>query len=457
MPPVPESKDITVSVEWPAAAHPVPHSGREPGVDASARAAPSGPLAGYRVLELGSTVAGPFCGRLLADFGAEVIKIEPPEGDPVRTMGKRFAGKSLYASSIFRNKSLIALDLRKPEAQQIVRELVPRCDAVIENFRPGGLEKWGLGYDTLSAINPGIVMVRISGFGQTGPYSQRAGYGVISEAVSGIRHITGDPDRPPARAGVSMTDYIAGLYSAFGAVMALLTREKTGRGQYIDSALYECAFSFMEPWIPAYEKLGYVASRTGARLPESTPNNLYSTAGGEFIHITAMGDAVFRRLAAAMGRSDLVSDARFGTAVARSENHEDLDEAIAEWTATLELADVERMLADCNVPAARIFTMADIFGDPHYRERQSIVAAPDDDLGSVAMAAVVPRLSATPGRVVHSGHRIGQDTRQVLASVLHYPEERIAALQAAGVICCDPRDAAAPMTASPATSGTSPP
>jgi crotonobetainyl-CoA:carnitine CoA-transferase CaiB-like acyl-CoA transferase len=396
-----------------------------------------GPLAGYRVLELGSTVAGPFCGRLLADFGAEVIKVEPPEGDPVRTMGKRFAGKSLYASSIFRNKQLIALDLRKPEGQQIVRELAAQCDVVVENFRPGGLEKWNLGYAALSAINPRLVMVRISGFGQTGPYSQRAGYGVISEAVSGIRHITGDPDRPPARAAVSTTDYITGLYSAFGAVMALLARAKTGQGQYIDSALYECAFSFMEPWIPAYEKLGFVATRTGARLPESTPNNLYPPAGGGFIQITARGDGPCRRLAAAMGRADLATDARFATALARSENHEALDALIADWSIGLELSEVERILHDHSVPAARIFTMADIFRDPHYRDRESVVAAPDDDLGSVAMAAVVPRLSATPGRIVHSGHRIGQDTRHVLASLLHYTGARIDALQASGVIDCD--------------------
>lgn len=408
--------------------------------DIAAIPAHRGPLSGYRVLEMGSTVAGPFCGRLLADFGAEVIKIEPPEGDPVRTMGKRFAGKSLYASSIFRNKSLISLDLRRSEGQEIVRELVAKCDAVVENFRPGGLEKWGLGYSQLSTINPKIIMVRISGFGQTGPYSQRAGYGVISEAVSGIRHITGDPDRPPARASVSMTDYITGLYSAFGAVMALLAREKTGKGQYVDAALYECAFSFMEPWIPAYEKLRYVASRTGSRLPESTPNNLYPTADGSFIHITAMGDAVFRRLASAMGRPELATDSRFDSAIARSGNHEAIDHLIAEWTEVAELGELERILEEHNVPATRIFNMADIFSDRHYRDREAIIAAPDDELGSVAMAAVVPRLSATPGQVVHSGHRIGQDTRDVLAKLLHYPEDRITALATMGVIACDQVD-----------------
>ena len=403
-----------------------------------------GPLAGYRVLEMGSTVAGPFCGRLLADFGAEVIKIEPAEGDPVRTMGKRYAGKSLYASSIFRNKSLICVDLRKPRGQDIVRDLAAHCDAVVENFRPGGLERWGLGYDRLSAINPKLVMVRISGFGQTGPYSQRAGYGVIGEAVSGLRHITGDPDRPPTRVAVSMTDYITGLYAAFGAVMALLARERTGRGQYIDAALYECAFSFMEPWIPAFEKLGHIASRTGSRLPESTPNNLYPTRDGQFIHVTAMGDAVFRRLAAAMKQAELASDARFASAIARSENHEPLDQRIAEWTLTLDLDELERVLEAHSVPATRIFTIADIFRDPHYRARASIVDASDDELGSVAMAAVVPRLSATPGGVAHSGHRVGQDTRRVLSQVLHYSEKQIDSLEADGVIACDAGNPAGP-------------
>ncbi|MFZ5557153.1 MAG: CaiB/BaiF CoA transferase family protein [Pseudomonadota bacterium] len=402
----------------------------EPGAD--------GPLKGYRVLEMGSTVAGPFCGRLLADFGAEVIKVEPAEGDPVRTMGKRFHGKSLYAASIFRNKALISVDLRTPEGQDIIRQLAQRSDVVVENFRPGGLEKWGIGYAQLSALNPKLVMVRISGFGQDGPYSQRAGYGVIGEAVSGLRHLTGDPDRPPSRVAVSMTDYITGLYAAFGAAMALLAREKTGRGQYIDAALYECAFSFMEPWIPAYEKLGHVASRCGSRLPESTPNNLYPTGDRQFIHVTAMGEAVFKRLAAAMGQPELAADPRFATAVARSEHHEAIDDLIAQWTSRHPLAELESILERALVPATRVYTIADIFGDRHYRERGSIVAAPDDDLGTVAMAAPVPRLSATPGAVRHAGHRVGQDTRRVLGELLQFPAERIAALAKAGVIACDP-------------------
>lgn len=404
---------------------------------AQTQSAPAGPLGGYRVLEMGSTVAGPFCGRLLADFGAEVIKVEPAEGDPVRTMGKRFHGKSLYAASIFRNKSLVSIDLRQPEGQSIARSIAAKCDVVVENFRPGALEKWGLGYQDLSRTNPGLVMVRVSGFGQTGPYRDRAGYGVIGEAVSGLRHITGDPDRPPSRVAVSITDYITGLYGAFGAVMALLARTRTGRGQYVDAALYECAFSFMEPHIPAYEKLGLIANRAGSRLPDSTPNNLYVSRDGQFIHITAMGDAVFRRLTARMDAPQLADDPRFRHAVERSRNHQDIDDLIGRWTAKHDLEHLETMLNEAGVPATRIFTMADIFADQQYAARGAIARAPDDDLGEVAMAAPAPRLSGTPGAIRHAGRRVGQDTRYVLSGLLGMDEAEIARLDAAGVIACD--------------------
>ncbi|HEX6635221.1 MAG TPA: CoA transferase, partial [Usitatibacter sp.] len=393
-----------------------------------------------------STVAGPFCGRLLADFGAEVIKVEPAEGDAVRTMGKRFHGKSLYAASIFRNKSLVSLDLRKPEGQALARAIAAKCDVVVENFRPGGLERWGLGYADLSRDNPGLVMVRISGFGQTGPYSDRAGYGVIGEAVSGLRHITGDPDRPPSRVAVSITDYITGLYGAFGVVMALLSRTKTGRGQYIDSALYECAFSFMEPHIPAFEKLGLVANRAGSRLPDSTPNNLYVSRDGQFIHITAMGDAVFKRLVGCMGAPGLATDARFANAVERSKNHEDIDDLIGRWTAKHDLAELESSLHEAGVPATRIFTMADIFGDPHYAARGAIARPPDDDLGEVAMAAPVPRLSSTPGAIRHAGRRVGQDTRRVLTELLGLSAQEIERLEREAVIACDRNRGQTPFT-----------
>jgi crotonobetainyl-CoA:carnitine CoA-transferase CaiB-like acyl-CoA transferase len=397
-------------------------------------------LSGYRVLELGSTVAGPFCGRLLADFGADVIKVEQPEGDPVRSMGKRLDGRSLYAASIFRNKSLVSIDLRRPEGRELVAELAASCDVLIENFRPGTMERWGLGYEALAEANPGLVMVRISGFGQDGPYRDRPGYGVIGEALSGLRYITGDVDRPPSRVAVSMTDYITGLYAAFGATLALLARERTGRGQVIDAALYETGFTFMEPWIPAFEKLGHVAERSGSRLPQSTPNNLYPTADDDFIHITAPSDTVFGRLTGAMASPDLAADPRFARAVDRSTHHEDLDALIAAWTSEHDLANLERILIVAEVPASRIFSIADIFGDPHYAARGSIAHAPDDELGTIAMATVVPRLSDTPGEIRHAGRRVGADTRRVLEETFGMATDRIESLVGDGVVV-DDRDA----------------
>lgn len=415
-------------------------------MDRSTAAPAAGPLSGYRALEIGSTVAGPFCGRMLADFGAEVIKIEPREGDPVRTMGKQFEGHSLYAASIFRNKKLISLDLHQEKGRDIVRALAAKCDVLVENFKPGTLEKWGLGWEDLSRLNPRLVMVRISGFGQDGPYSRRPGYGVVCEAVSGLRHLTGDPDRAPSRVGVSMTDYIAGLHGAYGAVMALMARERTGRGQFIDAALYECAFNFMEAWIPAYDKMGFVPDRTGSRLIGSTPNNLYSTGDGAYIHITAMADNLFRRLAVAMGLPELADDARFAEAGNRNLNFAALDEIIERWTSARPLAELEAILQQASVPATRIFTIADIFADPHYRARNSIIAAPDANMGSVAMAGVVPRLSATPGTVRHAGRDVGEDTRQVLQDLLGLEDASIDALVGEGVVA--DRDSAVTSTAS---------
>ncbi len=395
------------------------------------------PLSGYRVLELGSTVAGPFCGRLLADFGAEVIKVEAADGDPVRSMGKRHQGKSLWAASIFRNKSLIAVDLRKQQGQELVRKIAAKCDFLIENFRPGSLEAWGLGYDELARDNPGLIMIRISGYGQTGPYRARPGYGVICEAVSGLRHITGDPDRPPGRIATSTTDYITGLYAAFGAMLALEARRRTGKGQVIDAALYEGAFSFMEPHVPAYEKLGAIAMRAGSRLPGNAPNNLYPTGDDQFIHITAASDGVFKRIATAIGEPALADDARFKTALARVDNEDAIDDIITRWTLTHTCGEAEEKLHAAEVPAARIYTMADIFKDPHYAARGMLAQVPDDDLGSVTIPNVVPKLSATPGTIRHSGHRIGQDTRRVLMELAGYSAEDIAQLQAERVIACD--------------------
>ncbi|MBT6278146.1 MAG: CoA transferase, partial [Chromatiales bacterium] len=264
-----------------------------------------GPLAGVRVIELGSTVAGPFCARLFADFGADVIKVEQAEGDAVRSMGDHLDGLSLYAASILRGKRLVSINLRSDEGRGLVRRLCEGADIVVENFKPGTLERWGLGFEDLKTANPGLIMVRISGFGQDGPHSDRGGYGVVCEAVSGLREITGEPDRPPPRVTTPLTDYIAGLYAAFGAMMALHERGETGLGQVVDSALYEGSFSFMEPHVPAFAQLGKIAQRAGSKLPGSTPNSLYETFDGKHIVITTASDSVFRRLATAMGAPEL--------------------------------------------------------------------------------------------------------------------------------------------------------
>ena len=403
---------------------------------------PMGPLSGYRVLELGSTAAGPFCARLLADFGAEVVKIEAAEGDPIRHLGETVNGKSLYAASIMRNKVIASFNLKQPRAIELLKKMVPQFDIVVENFRPGTLEKWGLAYADLARIKPDLVMTRISGYGQTGPYKDRPGYGVISEAMSGLRHMIGDADRPPSRVAIPLTDYITALYAAFGTVMAVLSREKTGVGQCVDAALIESAFSFMEAFVPGYEKTGKTGMRAGARLPDSAPNNLYPTRDGAYIHVAALADSVFRRLAGAMGQPELGTDPRFAEQSARNSDEELTDSIVAKWTSSLDLAELERILDAADVPASRIFTMADIFKDPHYRSRDMLVPTPDDDLGTVTLAGIVPKLSGTPGALRWSGHRTGQDTRAVLKKFAALSDAEIDVLEKDGVVFCDSKSRA---------------
>lgn len=393
-----------------------------------------GPLKGCRVLELGSTAAGPFCARLLADFGAEVIKVEAPDGDPVRELGETVDGKSLYAASIFRNKKILALDLRRPEGQLLLRKLIPNFDIVIENFRPGTLEKWKLGYADLAKLRPDIILTRISGFGQTGPYKARPGYGVIGEAMSGLREMIGDPDRDPSRVAIPLTDYITALYAAFGTLMAMYARCRTGVGQCVDAALYEAAFSFMEAAVPAYEKTGKLATRAGSRLPNSAPNNLYPTKDGRPIHITALADAVYRRLTGAMGRPELASDPRFADQNTRAANYQLIDDEVSLWTRAHTLVELETLLEAADVPASRIFTMADIFNHELYSSRDMLVRVPDDTLGTVTLAGVVPKLSSTPGRINWAGHDLGQDSRSVLAAELGLSDDEIDQLMADGVV-----------------------
>lgn len=401
---------------------------------AEVNAAQSGPLVGYRVLELGSTAAGPFCARLLADFGAEVVKIEAAEGDAIRKLGGIVNGKSLYAASICRNKLNASFDLRKPEGQALLKSMMPHFDVVVENFRPGTLEKWGLGYEDLKKLRPDLVMTRISGYGQSGPFRDRPGYGVIGEAMSGLRSLIGDPDRPPSRVAMPLTDYITGLYAALGTVMALHARDKTGEGQVVDTALVDSAFSFMESSVPQFEKTGAVEMRAGSRLPNSSPNSLYPTKDGSYIHIAALADSVFRRLAAAMGNPGLGSDPRFLEQNVRSANVETIDAIVSEWTSAHTLDELERILDNSDVPASRIFTIADIFESPHFTAREMLVKVKDDDLGSVTLAGIVPKLLATPGTIAWSGHGKGQDTRAVLRRFTTLREDEVDRLAEAGVI-----------------------
>jgi crotonobetainyl-CoA:carnitine CoA-transferase CaiB-like acyl-CoA transferase len=395
-----------------------------------------GALSGIRVLELGTTIAGPFCGRLLADFGAEVIKVEPLEGDPIRTAGKQYQGKSLYAASILRNKSLVAIDLRTAAGQGLVRKMVAQCDVVIENFRPGSLEKWGLGYDELVRVRPGLVMVRISGYGQTGPYSRRPGYGVVCEAVGGLRYVNGEPGRAPVRVNIGLTDYITGLYAAYGAMVALRHRDATGEGQYIDTALYECAFSLMEQHVAAYDKLGVVPQPMGPGLADSAVNNLFRTRDGVYVHVQGSQTNSFRRLCLAMGRADLLDDERFNTRLERARHGERIDAIVGEWVQARDYPELARIFDAGDVTYTRIYTMADIFADPHYAARGMLARVPDEEIGDVVVPAPVPRLSGTPGVIRQSGGRVGADTARVLTEMCGLSEDDIARLERENVVQC---------------------
>lgn len=405
---------------------------------------PAGPLTGYRVLELCSTIAGPACTRLFADFGAEVIKVEPPEGDPARSLGFKDGEVSLSGVALMRNKRTVIVDMKAPGGAGIVRKLAAQCDIVVENFRPGTLERLGLGYQELSQDNPGAILVRISGYGQTGPYRHKAGYGAICEAFGGIRHLTGDPDRPPARVAVPVTDHITAVYAAFGAMMALLERQRSGRGQVIDAALYEAAFSMMDGSVPTYDRLKLVPTRLGTRLPAMAPNNLYLAADGAYVLIAANSQAVYRRLAKAMGQPALIDDPRFSTIRARWEHVDALDAIIGEWIGALDAKTAEATLEAAGVPASRVYTLPDIFADPHYRAREMLLPVAHPQLGSVLLHGIVPKLSATPGAVRWAGPEAGADTRGVLGELLGLDAGALDALQAAGVIAERAHSDAAP-------------
>jgi len=380
----------------------------------------AGPLAGVRVIEMGQLLAGPFCGQLLADFGAEVIKIEAPgAGDPLREWGReRAGGKALWFPIVGRNKKSVTLDLRQKEGQALARRLIAGADMLVENFRPGTMEKWGLGYEALSAENPKLIMIRVSGFGQTGPYAGRAGYGAIGEAMGGLRHVVGSPDSAPSRVGISIGDTLAATYAALGGVMALHARTRTGRGQVVDSAIYEAVLAMMESLITEYQQAGYIRERTGPILPGIAPSNVYPTADGLMILIAANQDTVFRRLAVVMGQEELGRDPRYATHVARGERQAELDALISAWSATTPAAELEAMLEAGGVPAGRIYRAPDIIADPQVQARNAIIRVMHHEYGELAMQNVVPRLSDTPGAVRHAAPALGADTEAVLGELL---------------------------------------
>lgn len=383
------------------------------------------------MIELGQLIAGPFCGQLMADHGAEVIKIEQPgAGDPMREWGRN---KPVWWPVIGRNKKSITLNLRTEEGQAIVRELIAGADFLLENFRPGTMEKWGLGYEALSAVNPGLIMIRVSGFGQTGPYAKRAGYGSIGEAMGGMRNLAGDPSTPPSRIGLSIGDSLAATYACLGALMALEARRRTGRGQMVDSAIYEAVLAMMESTLPEYTEAGFVRERTGAILPKVAPSNVYPTQDGEVL-IGANQDSVFRRLATAMKRPELADDPRYASHTARGEHQAELDTLIADWTKGFESARLLALMEEHGVPAGKIFKAPDMLEDPQYQAREAVVNVKHPHFENIWMQNVAPKLSQTPGRIGWPGPELGAHNEEVYCGLLGKSGDELKDLQERGIV-----------------------
>ena len=398
-------------------------------------AEPTGPLAGLRVLELGNFIAGPFAGQLLGDYGAEVIKIETPgEGDPMRSWGLTRDGQGLWWPAIARNKRSVAVDLRDEAGRDLVRRLAVRVDVVLENFRPGRLEEWGLGYEQLRGANPGLIVVHVSGFGQTGPRSSDAGFGSIGEAMGGIRATTGEPDRPPARCGISLGDALAGLFAVVGTLAAVTERSRSGSGQEVDVAIYEAVAALMESTMADLEVGGVARSRTGGVLPGVAPSNAYRTADGSDVLIAGNADSVFARLCTAMDRPELAVDPRFADHSSRGRNMVELDELITGWTGGRTADSLLEVLSSHGVPAGRVYTPADMLADPHFRAREMVVRAASRAGYDVPMTGVVPKFSRTPGRIDDVGPELGEHTRSVLADLAGVDDDEWSGLVAAGVV-----------------------
>jgi formyl-CoA transferase len=393
----------------------------------------AGALEGVRVVELGQLIAGPFCGQLLGDMGAEVIKVEPPgTGDSMRAWGR--GEHKLWWEVVARNKKAVSANLRVPEGQELVRKLAAQADILIENFKPGTMEKWGLGPDALHAINPRLIIVRVSGYGQTGPYSSRAGFGGIGEAMGGWRYIVGDPDRAPSRMGVSIGDSLAATYGCMGALAALHARERTGRGQVVDSSLYEAVLQVMESLVPEYQVSGYIRERSGSKLPGIAPSNVYQCSDGDYL-IGANQDGVFARLCEAMGRPELAKDPRYVDHVSRGRNQDELDGIVEAWTRTKTVAEVEALMIEYSIPAGKIYRAPEMMEDPHFAARKALIEVETERWGAVRMQNAFPFLSDTPSGVRSPApSRVGQHNREIYGALLGLGPDQLTEMEARGIV-----------------------
>lgn len=392
----------------------------------------TGALQDIRVVELGQLLAGPFCGQLLGDMGADVVKVEPPgAGDPLREWGQ--GEEKVQWEVISRNKRSVSANLRTPEGQALVRRLIATADVLVENFKPGTLEKWGLGPDKLLAEQPGLIIARMSGYGQSGPYSDRAGFGGIGEAMGGWRYIVGEPDRPPSRMGVSIGDTLTATFGCMGVLAALHHRERTGQGQVIDAALYESVLQVMEGLVPEYDRMGLIRERSGSILKGIAPSNVYECKDGPFM-IGANKDSLWKRLAEAMGRPELGDDPRFATHLARGHNQTEIDNLINEWTKTLTVDEVDALMTEYSIPAGRVYRAPDMLADPHFKAREAIIEVETERFGKLKMQGMFPKLSATPGSVRRPAPSVvGQHNAEIYGE-LGIGEAELAALKAAGTI-----------------------
>ncbi|MCU9612647.1 CoA transferase [Caldibacillus lycopersici] len=395
------------------------------------------PLEGLRVLELGNFVAAPFTGKILAEFGAEVIKVEDPsKGDPLRSWRKQIKDTSLWWYVQGRNKKSITVNLREPQGQSIIKRLIPQMDVVLENFKPGVLERWGLGYEELKMINPSIVMTRISGYGQTGPYRDKAGFGSVAESIGGLRNLTGYPDRPPTRVGIAIGDLVSGLYAVIGTLMALRARDKLAneQGQVVDVALYESVFSLLEEGLPEYYITGEERKRTGSTLPGVAPTNTYQCKDGKYLIIGGNGDKIFQRLMNTIGRPDLANDPRFANNQGRVEHSEFIDATIESWTKQHTLQEANQILDNASVPCGPIYGMKDIIADEHYQARDMIREVEVESGKKLLVPGIVPKLSETPGDILWNGPKLGEHNEEIFSNYLGMTSEEISRLKAETVI-----------------------